>query len=160
MTLVRTEDGNYLCPDDPGEPGYPIHEKRRSVTDEEGEILAGLASGQHVIEIGTGLAVATRYMARTALMLVTVDVDSWVTDPGIANVMFVRDVPQGQRFDFAFIDGNHQYAAVMQDIARVNADSIALHDAYIDGVRRAALDSGLHEVTAYPTRCSLTLYRR
>lgn len=159
MRLNRTVDGNYVCPDDPGEAGYDVVDPRRSVTDEEGEILATLAAGRRVLEIGTGLAVATRYLARAAREVVTVDVDPWVTDPVVENVRFMRDVP-GEEFDLAFIDGNHKYEAVMSDIARANAPLIALHDTYLDDVKRAAGDCKLKVVTAYATRCQLTLYRR
>lgn len=160
MKLVRTNDDNYECPDDPGEAGYDVVGPRRSVTDEEGEILANLASGRRVLEIGTGLAVATRYLASTAREVVTVDPDSWVEDPGIANVRFMRSIPVGEVFDLAFIDGNHKYEAVMHDIARTNSLLIALHDTYLEDVQRAVKDCRLKVVMAYPTRCQLTLYRR
>lgn len=159
MTLTLTEAGNYVCPDDPGEPGYDSLEARRSVTDEEGEILSRLAAGLRVLEIGTGLAVSTRYLASSASEVVTVDIDPWVNDPGIGNVRFMRDVPNEQ-FDFAFIDGGHGYADVMADIARANAPLLALHDTYLEDVARAISDSALIEVTAYQTRCKLGLYRR
>ena len=160
MRLELREGGNYSSPDDPGEVGYAVREKRLSVTNEEGEILAGLAAGLRVLEIGTGLGVATRYLARTATEVVTVDIDPWVVDPCIANVTFMRDVPPGKTFDLAFIDGNHQYAEVIRDIQRAISEVIVLHDTYLDEVARAARDAGLHEVRIYPTLCRIGIYTK
>lgn len=162
MRLERLEGGNYICPDDPGEPTYPGKPKRRSVTDEEAGILRELARGQLVIEIGTGLAVATRAMAETAAHVTTVDPDPWVKDPGLVNVKCLRERPvDGWRCDLAFVDGSHRYRDVRDDIRWVrdmNVRAVAMHDTYLGDVREAINDEGLRLVILWPTLCGLALY--
>lgn len=141
VRLTRQSTGQFLCPDDPAE------HKRESVTLEEADVLAMLARGLHVVEIGTGLGIATHAMARTARSIYTVDPDPWVaasiTLP--ANVSLYAasaDVPTIPRAEFFFVDGAHDLAAVLADIAFVfsRADKGALvvfHDRAQPGVSRA-----------------------
>jgi hypothetical protein len=158
--MVRTGIGNYYAPDDPGEIGYVGTPKRRSVTDAEAGILAHLAKGCAVLEIGTGLAVSTRALACTARSVVTVDTDSWVTDPLLPGVRFVREVPPGIPFDLAFIDGNHETLAVLADLDRCRAvPSLAVHDTNLPSVAAALAGRPLDLVEAFDTPCRLALYR-
>jgi hypothetical protein len=147
--------GNYLDPDDPGEPGYPDHWKRRSVTDEEAEILAKIATGKRVMEIGTGLGVSTRAIASTAAHVVTVDPDPWVKDPCLANVEFRRSLPSADvQFDLAFIDGHHREDAVVADILSCRKiPMLVIHDSRTPSVRAAIERCGLVSDEEYHTGC-------
>lgn len=119
--LIPHPTGSFAHPSDPGEPstGAP----RLSVTAVEAEILAAFVVGRTVLEIGTGLGVSTRALARTAKTVVTVDIDPWVQDtiwpdlPG--NVVPSPVVPTGKKFDAAFIDGDHSAEAVLEDFYAV-----------------------------------------
>ena len=107
------------------------------------------------------LAVATRAMAGTAKSVVTVDIDPWVTDPEIDNVVFTRARPLHfpGAFQLAFIDGSHQKAEVLEDIAYcLQIRTIAMHDTYLDEVREAIEESPLKELRVYDTRCRLALF--
>jgi predicted O-methyltransferase YrrM len=108
-------DCQYQCMDDPA-----LH-KRASVSREEGLILADLAMGKTVLEVGTGLGVSTRCLSYGADFVVSVDPDEWV----IANIeldmntVIVPAIPlpsEGVRFDLAFIDGEHDGESVRRDI--------------------------------------------
>lgn len=157
MKLVKTEYGNWRCPDDPGEIGYD-NWQRRSVTEEETAILSRWAKGKKVLEIGTGLGVSTSALAQTALSVVTVDPDPWVQCE-IEGVEFRRDWPEG-RFDLIFIDGDHSYQATRSDIQRARgmAPLIALHDTYLMEVAAAIRDEGLKAVETCDTVCKIALY--
>lgn len=119
--LVKQPNDSYMHPDDPGEPstGAP----RVSITELEADLLAALVVGRDVLEIGTGLGVSTRALARTAKTVVTVDVDEWVQDtiwPELpSNVVPSPVVPSGRFFDAAFIDGDHSTEAVHRDYMAV-----------------------------------------
>lgn len=162
MVLQRSLEGNYYDTDDPGEPGYgeDYTLPRRSVTDQEARILASLARGKTVLEIGTGLAVSTRALASRALRVVTVDVDPWVRDPGLPNVEFRRDLPpKDMQFDFVFIDGNHNKESVVADIESCrHIPLLVLHDTYYDSVQEAIDACGLCLQKAYDTKCQLAIY--
>lgn len=144
MTLTRAAIG-YVDTDDPGEPstGKP----RLSISDQEASILSALAAGRRVYEIGTGLGVSTRALARWATEVVTQDVDPWVAVTiaptlDLANVTCVQDRDErcGVPFDLVFIDGNHTTSVVREDIqfARsLRPDVIVMHDAHYDNVKRA-----------------------
>ena len=115
--LIPHSTGSYMHPADPGEPS--TGDPRLSVTDVEADLLAALVVGREVIEIGTGLGVSTRALARTAKTVVTVDIDEWVQEtiwPTLpANVIPSPVVPVGKLFDAAFIDGDHSTDAVVAD---------------------------------------------
>lgn len=138
--------GSHVHDNDPGEP--TTSRPRLSITDAEGEILAALAKGKRVLEIGTGLGVSTVYLARDASSVVTVDVDPWVETtivPGLpSNVTFCRDRKQVKgRFDLAFVDGDHQTEAVEADVKFVRARTRGLlvcHDTKYETVQRALKD--------------------
>ena len=120
MTLVPYPQGGFTHPDDPGEPSS--NAPRVSVTPAEAQILANLATGLRVLEIGTGLGVSTAGMAQTATSVTTVDVDPWVwvtiwpTLPGNVTVAKTTAELCGP-FDMVFIDGDHTPQAVRADLA-------------------------------------------
>jgi predicted O-methyltransferase YrrM len=116
--IAHPKGGKYRS-DDPGEPttGVP----RVSIADDEVELLASLVVGLRVLEIGTGLGVSAKAMAKTAAEVVTVDVDEWVH----ANIWPL--LPRNVRgftslaeveglFDAVFIDGDHSRHAVKRDV--------------------------------------------
>ena len=116
--IPHPKGGQYRA-DDPGEPttGVP----RVSIADDEVELLAELVTGLRVLEIGTGLGVSARAMAKTATEVVTVDIDPWVH----ANVwpLLPRNVKGhtsiddvGGLFGAVFIDGDHSRHAVRRDV--------------------------------------------
>lgn len=142
----------YTHTADPGEPttGKP----RVSVTDDECRVLAWLAQGHDVLEIGTGLGVSTRAMAETANGVVTVDPDPWVEESvkfdglTVLPVQSLSDEWLGRRkYGLVFIDGDHEEEAVLRDIQSVlpllrPGGLVVLHDTNLDGVRRAAESFG------------------
>lgn len=121
MTLVPAKDGlGYIRSDDPGEP--VIGKPRVSITEAEGLILSGLALGKNVLEIGTGLGVSTRALAKYAISVITHDIDPWVQQAiwpelrdALSNVSFTPHRPE-IRVDVVFIDADHDTAAVRADI--------------------------------------------
>lgn len=118
--LTLRKDGSYFSPDDPGEWG-PESSPRVSITDTEGDLLAYLARGQKVLEIGTGLGVSTRYLARNQSVVVTVDPSEWVREsvwPHLPdNVVTCADrALLAPGFDMAFIDGDHHREAFEEDV--------------------------------------------
>ena len=158
MRLIQTDIGNYFCPDDPGESRYEDSPPRRSVTDEEGSILRRLAKDKYVLEIGTGLGVSTKYLAETALEVVTVDPDHWVQDPCLPNVIFLRSRPD-REFDLVFIDGNHAYEDVLNDIRlSMEIPEIIIHDTNIEDVKRAIKTLNLKTIRIYDTPCQLGIF--
>jgi len=120
LALTGHVTGSFARSDDPGEPGS--HLPRLSITPAEGLVLAALAAGRSVFEIGTGLGVSARFMATTAYRIVTFDIDPWVHEqvwPRLSdqrNVTCVDWVPEGEQFDMVFIDGMHTTEAVLADI--------------------------------------------
>lgn len=140
--LVPHSTGSYEHPGDPGEPttGVP----RLSVTEMEADLLAAFVVGRDVLEIGTGLGVSTRALARTAKSVVTVDIDEWVQGtiwPELpANVVPTPVVPVGRQFDAAFIDGDHSTESVVADWQAVaplvrSGGVILAHDTNAKAVR-------------------------
>lgn len=159
--------GGYVRADDPGEPqtGSP----RISITDAEGELLAEMMAGLSVLEIGTGLGVSTRAMAKTAREVVSVDVDEWVSmniapELGqIGTVTCCHSIPRNWTFDAAFIDGDHSPAAVERDIRAALAvvrpgGFIVLHDFNASIVQEGARRAGI-ECEALATTYGLGVHR-
>lgn len=142
MSLVHhlgEADRGYIDPADPGEPAGPGAGRRRvSVTDEEGALLWGLTINRSVLEIGTGLGVATRWIAQGA-RVTTVDVDPWVhehiwptlpADVHRSSGLHDLEHPYGM----VFIDGEHTDEALTKDIAfakgiLIPGEMIVVHDA-------------------------------
>ena len=135
--IPHPKGGKYRA-DDPGEPttGVP----RVSIADDEVELLAELVAGLRVLEIGTGLGVSARAMAKTASEVVTVDIDPWVH----ANVWPL--LPKNVRgltsaadidgvFGAVFIDGDHGRHAVRRDIEQAEGFApgglLIAHDANV-----------------------------
>ena len=135
--------------DDPGEPttGKP----RLSISDKEAEILSALAAGKTVLEIGTGLGVSTRALARYAYAVDTIDVDPWVAGTIVPKLL--EECPnvrafgtrEGHEFyDLVFIDGSHDTNAVLDDLAFaeqhiLGSALIVCHDARYSNVRQALI---------------------
>ena len=95
------------------------------VCPEQAEVLAGLAKGKRVLEIGTGSGVSTRAMAKTAIHVATFDVSQRVRDmvwPTLPKNVMPYDRRHeglqqgGTGFGLVFIDGDHSYPAVVADI--------------------------------------------
>ena len=137
IRLERSRHGQWIGMDDPG--GHTV---RQSITAPEGVYLAEWASGQRVLEIGTGLGVSTVCLASTALSVVTIDPDPWVlrslTLPANVTQRASLDGVTGP-FDFAFIDGLHDCDSVCRDIedclARLTPKGrLAFHDTHHEGV--------------------------
>jgi len=165
VELTRTAIGNYTHPDDPGEAAYKGSPKRLSVTDDECEILARLAQGRSVLEIGTGLGVSTRAMSDTARRVVTVDPDDWVRlnvwESLPSNVAPCNEFVEDDKFDFAFIDGDHHYDSVKADLVAVRKvlrpfSPVVMHD-YNGEVRRASYHSGFILVKEFHTGCDMVV---
>jgi hypothetical protein len=118
LNLIERSDGSWISPQDPGEP--TTHECRVSVTPEEGEILAQLATDKMVLEIGTGLGVSTRFLCSTATHVTTIDPDPWVERnvwpnlPDNCTMLNCREMSLG--YDLVFIDGDHQPEALRNDL--------------------------------------------
>jgi len=145
MNLVTAPNG-YTCPTDPGEPGLGL--QRWSVSDLEARIVSEFCCGRDVLEIGTGLGVSTRAIAKMARVVHTVDIDPWVKEnvelPD--NAIFysdIREVPEG--LDVAFIDGLHSTEQCVIDIlnARMKVKLgglLIFHDAKMQSVMRALIN--------------------
>lgn len=141
--MQRDDSGSWRRDDDPGEPstGKP----RLSVTDLEASILSALVHNLTVVEIGTGLGVSTKALARTANRVHTVDIDPWVHSdvwPTLPpNVIRHKDTSKLPAVvDAMFIDGDHSTAATAADIAEAMARSmllILIHDVKYPSVRQA-----------------------
>lgn len=160
MKLILEDNGTYTCPDDPGEAGYIIKEPRRSVTLEEAQILQRAAHGKLIIEIGTGLGVATRAMAVYARQVDSIDPDNWCHSFKFPpNVKLLASIPDYEH-DMAFIDGNHKFINVLKDINNVKAGIIFLHDCYLPDIRMAITEAGLLLVKKFKTVCYLESYRK
>jgi SAM-dependent methyltransferase len=163
MRLVATYNG-WLCPDDPGEPGRL--EPRWSVNLIEARIVSELCRGLDVLEIGTGLGVSTKEIAKRAKSVYTVDIDRWVkknVEPDLPdNVYFFDNIEKVLPIlDAAFIDGLHSFnqcTADIQDARRiVKPDGLFIfHDMKMPEVFRAVMGSGL-EVSCIDTYAGMAL---
>ncbi len=136
------------------------------MTVDEAAILARLATGKVVLEIGTGLGVSSRAIASTARRLDTVDNDEWVHRvvwPGLAklpNVRPMKAIPDGETYQLIFVDGNHHVDSVRADmlaVSEVRAPGclIVMHDWSLSGVRDGAHATGFRLVEDYGTACKM-----
>lgn len=146
MNLIAAEGGSYRHGSDPGEPttGKP----RLSVTDDEAAILSVWARNETVLEIGTGLGVSTRMLAKYAAHVTTVDIDPWVQETiwptlpdNVTGAPSTTDLLVGV-FGMAFIDGDHSTAATRADIDTATrlvgpGGLIVVHDVNYGNVRKA-----------------------
>ncbi len=119
VTVTTRDDGSRFRTDDPGEVSSGL--ARISVNYEEGELLAFIATGRTVLEIGTGLGVSTGYLASTAKHLVTLDIDPWVHEnvwPTLPSWVITLSSRERllREFDMVFIDGDHRPEAVREDM--------------------------------------------
>lgn len=117
MDLALDPTGSYTAPDDPGEPSNG--HRRLSVTDHEGLLLAELARDRNVLEIGTGLGVSTRYLNRTARVLVTLDIDPWVQReiwPNLGSTIVKHTERLPGQYTMVFIDGSHREEDFLNDL--------------------------------------------
>jgi len=172
--LVQVDGGSYECPDDPGEIGYaPGRGARRvSITDEEGVMLSKLVTNLEVLEIGTGLGVATCWMAKTAKRVYTVDTDEWVQRtvwPTLAekpNVVTYTSPERVPNVDAAFIDACHLAKSVERDtreaMRHVRAGGLLIfHDTAADHVKAGiASVIPLESVQMFETRHGMGVFTR
>ena len=162
MKLVPAANGWY-CPDDPGEPG--LGKQRWSVNLGEARIVSELCRGLDVLEIGTGLGVSTREIARLANVVHTVDVDPWVAENVLLpdNAVFytdINEVPEG--LGAAFIDGLHSYTQCKKDIVDARrivkkGGLLIFHDAMMKWVRKAVIDSNMTDFYLIQTPCGIAM---
>lgn len=132
-------DRGYVESEDPGEPAGPGKGRRRvSVTDQEGKILSALARNKVVLEIGTGIGVATNWLEMHALNLETLDIDPWVQEhvwPTLPKRVLRRTERSTLKlYDMVFIDGEHTDEALKADIKYaldrlVTGGLVVVHDA-------------------------------
>jgi len=160
MNLSPAPNGWY-CPQDPGEPFYDKASPRWSVNEIEARVISELCYKRNVLEIGTGLGISTKEIAKRAKMVYTVDIDDWVKTnvvPSLPkNTKFFSDVREAPKnMDVAFIDGRHVYEQVVEDIKNarehVRKDgTFIFHDGKIGGVFKAIADSNFHAVCMITT---------
>jgi tRNA A58 N-methylase Trm61 len=155
MTKLVPAPNGWLCPNDPGEPGK--NAPRWSVNDVEAKLVSEILAGRRVLEVGTGLGVATHKIAEKSEVY-TVDIDPWVKKtvaPDLPkNVRFfdnIKDVPRP--LDGAFIDGRHTYEDCLRDIKdamEIVPDGVfVFHDTKMNTVYSAIRDSGLEFVMVH-----------
>lgn len=164
LELTQKENGSYYAESDPGENG--TKKPRLSVTPEEARVLAQLVYGQAVLEIGTGLGVAARAMAKTARLVTTYDIDPWVQAQVFPTLDGVRTIANlgavsTDKFDVVFIDGAHDQASVTADMAIAQQLAkprglLVLHDHKMSGVQKALVQLGITPLVI-PTTWELAL---
>lgn len=149
--LLPSDINGYYHPEDPGEPVWRT--RRLSVNDLEARFISEFMGGKTVLEIGTGLGVATRAIAEKANFVHTVDIDPWVAEtigelP--SNVKFyqsLEDVDEIE-FDAVFIDACHEEEHVLRDIKSCihlvkPGGLFVFHDTNMPSVRNGIARSGL-----------------
>ena len=151
MSNLTPAPNGWTHTDDPGEvgPDGNRQQKRWSINNIEARLVSELCRGLSVLEIGTGLGVSTREIAKLAKFVYTVDIDPWVEKiiaPTLPkNVIFFNNTPEHITVDAAFIDGLHTYEQCCKDIdfakSVVKPDGLLIfHDLYISGVHRAIVE--------------------
>lgn len=144
VKLLRSHINGYYVNDDPYQ--------RLSVNDQEARLISDMVNKRFVLEIGTGLGVSTRALAEKATNVVTIDPDPWVTEniqpllKDLKNVIFLEEIPTSGKFDAVFVDGNHDYENVKDDIEKAKKVCISgavfiFHDSKYVGVRKAIEES-------------------
>lgn len=152
VDILPSPINGYYSPQDKGEPGR--EQPRLSISDQEGRIISELVRGLNVIEIGTGLGVSTKWLASKAQHVYTCDIDPWVQEniwPTLPTNVECSSTLVNiyiEKADAAFIDGRHEYAFVMADIATVKelvkpGGLLIFHDLYLPDVIRALSDSAI-----------------
>lgn len=169
--LTKLDNGSYIHPDDPGEPGYNGPTPRVSVTDEEKGIIADQCAGVAVVEFGTGLGVSTCALFVLSPLVYTIDPDPWVWEnvwPGLPETIQRAPssvgLPTGT-FGAAFIDGLHTRPSVDHDIAEAmrlveSGGLIILHDWTHNDVKSAVADAGLTVFAEHTTTHGIGVARR
>ena len=136
----------------------------------EAEALERYAAGKIVLEIGSYCGKSTIAMARTAMLVVSIDHhrgDSGTGEadtfaefranlerfnvankvvPIVADVSLTTPLIPRNEFDMAFVDGEHTYESVMRDLrvaTWATNNIIAMHDTHYPDVMRAAEDRGI-----------------
>lgn len=162
MDLVKSDINGWYCKDDPGEPNW--NAPRLSINDMEARFISELFSGKLVLEIGTGLGVSTRAIAKNAMWVYTVDIDPWVKDivaPTLPkNVTFFSDVTEVQLVECAFIDGYHEYNQCRKDIQQCRktvqkGGMMVFHDLAMGAIRSALVDEGLENTIQVLTHAGI-----
>ena len=150
MRLVESKANGYYCPDDQNEPFR--NGKRLSVSDVEARVLSEFSCGKDVLEIGTGLGVSTREIAKNAKWVHTVDIDDWVRDNVELpeNCTFYEDINllPDNFADMAFVDGSHIEEHVIEDAEHCRrivkpGGLLLFHDCNITSVHNGIYESGL-----------------
>lgn len=153
LHLKQIEGGSWVSQIDPGEPG--CGKPRISITNDEGEFLESMAAGCFVLEIGTGLGISTRYLARHAELVYTIDCDAWVqkhvfpTLDDLGNVCHSATIPDDlDGVDLGFIDGCHHPDEIQKDITRIRpyilaGGSLVFHDANVESIRELFRAAGV-----------------
>ena len=149
MNLTPAPNG-WMRQDDPGEvgPDGNRQQKRWSINAVEAKLVSELCRDLRVLEIGTGLGVSTKEIAKLAKFVYTVDIDEWVEKviaPTLPNnVIFFNNTHDIEyiKVEAAFIDGLHTYEQCCKDIdfakSVVKPDGLLIfHDLYISGVHSA-----------------------
>lgn len=139
---------------------YHQPEGHGAVWYEEGKVLANFAKqiGGPVLEIGTNLAISTRFISEGLDAhggdgkVWTIDIDQWwvYTKDWPRIIPFCMDSRYFpvKPFKWAFVDGDHTYEGVKQDLPLVHkckCEVIVFHDAKTwPGVKKA-VEEGLSE---------------
>jgi predicted O-methyltransferase YrrM len=141
-------------PADARDIGYPHH----PISDEQAALLAKLAAGKMVLEIGTGSGVSTRALASSARQVATFDIAEkvrnliWPELPSNAIPFDRRHEPLRQggfNFNLVFIDGDHSEDGVRADILEawplMRKDALwVFHDMQQEASIRAVTSGPLH----------------
>lgn len=152
----QLDNSSWVRLDDPGEPLSATG--RVSVASDETPVLARLARGRDVLEIGTGLGIATAVLASLARSVWSVDPDEWVWQAIIPELRaglqvewtFSREwPPESTQFSLIFIDGQHSAAQVEFDTREAlkrltRGGTIAWHDWRSSEVRAGAAAGGIN----------------
>ena len=162
--LVANADTAFTMKGDPGCNKVP-GPARISITVKEAELLADMARGKDVIEIGTGTGFSAFAMSTTAHTVTTLDIDPFVHEhvfPKLEarGIFCAHALPplgwgcpscahrQREGYGFAFIDGHHTADDVVRDYRRVlpflaPGSMVAFHDLHNRSMKRGLTDIGI-----------------